>query len=354
MTTLPATMDPTSTSVTFSAEERTKIDQLKSVVDPTSHHTILSIGAAAEKNLVLYTDMFLDRIGSTETGEAHEELVRLRLVTEQLNADRLKGGQGFFGRLFFRAKVEIVKFVERFKTAREQIDGIVQNLEERMDQTRLGLITLDKLFEKGEEHLAEIELAIQATRELMEEWTTQIPEMEAESAANPNDAALRQRVADTKTALSLLDSKRTNLEKSKSIAFLHLPSIRQAQRTGQMLIQEIHAMITHAVPAWKTSMVINIEQLRQRVGLESLAAASAFTDSQITALARSLDENTMAIHEQTKRGISSVDAIVEATTSLVATLDKVETLDKEAAKMRAEGRKRLDEARRELTKRGAM
>lgn len=332
------------------AANRSRIDALKAQVDRDSQDSILSLGAAAERSVAAFADTVLDKVMARDTGDAHGKLSEIRLIIQGLDAAGLKKGSGLFGRLFFSAKREIARFSERFMTAREQVDGVARALEDQIHLNRQSLVTLDKLFDQTEDHFAEITCAVEAARELGEEWKATLPDLEAAVVANPDDHAALQRLRDARAAVELLDRKRMNLEKSRSIAFMHMPAIRQVQNTGVLLIQELDQMVKHAVPAWKTSMVINIEQLRQRIGLKALAAATDFTNAQITGMANALEENTVAIHEQTARGIGDVESIVEAIGTLTRTLDKVDTLAAEAAKAREDGRGRLMEAQRELAR----
>lgn len=123
-----------------------------------------------------------------------------------------------------------------------------------------------------------------------------------------------------------------------------MPTIRQSQQTGITLVEELRMAIAHAIPAWKAAMVVHIEQLRHRHGLETLAATRDFTNEQLKQMAKQLDANVEATHGETERGIADTEAIVETMNSLIGTIDKVERLEREAAIARQASREVLRQA----------
>ena len=153
-----------------------------------------------------------------------------------------------------------------------------------------------------------------------------------------------QKVRDLRAGVDRLDRKLLNLEKSRTIALALMPTIRQSQQTGITLVEELRMAIAHAIPAWKSGMIVHIEQLRQRHGLQTLSAMRDFTNEQLKAMAVQLDQNVEAVHQETQRGIADTEAIVETMNSLIKTLDKVDRLEQEATQARQQSREALRNA----------
>lgn len=332
--------------------ERQRVEEIKQQVDLMSSTSVLSFGTESERRVADFADTVLDQVMSKDMGPVHEQLMEMKLVANGLNADRLQEKKGFFSRLFFSMKREIQSFSDRFLTARQQIDAIAAKLEDQIQDVKLGLITLDKLFDQNLNNFRELSLHIQAGKELLQRYReTTLKEAQAEAEArkdDPNALVYAQQVRDMKAAIERLDRKIMNLEKSKAIAHASMPTIRQVQQTGIMLVEELQSAIAHAVPAWKNTMVIHIEQLKQRHGLETLKATADFTNAQLRAMADQLEENTVAIHEQSARGIADVESITYTINKLIGTLDKVDDLEKKAAEARTQGRAQLAKAEADL------
>ena len=332
--------------------ERQRVDQIKQSLDVLSSTSVLNFGTESERRVADFADSVLDQVMSKDMGPVHERLSEIKAIAGGLDSDRLKGGGGFIGRLFFNVKREIRQFSERFQTARGQIDGIAANLEDQIQDINLGLIMLDKLFDQNLNNFKELSLHIVAAREHLEHYrTTVLPAAEQEAKDNadsPDAMVFSQKVRDMKAAMERLDRKIMNLEKSKAIAHASMPTIRQVQQTGIMLVEELKSALAHAIPAWKNTMLIHIEQLKQQHGLATLQAMTDFTNAQLKAMADQLEQNTVTIHEQTQRGIADVEAIAYTIGKLIETLDKVDTLEHQAREAREQGRADLAKAEAEL------
>ncbi len=339
-------------AVDITETERTRIDQIKQTIDLLSATSVLSFGTQSEKQVADFADTVLDQVMARDLGPVHERLSDIKMIAGGLDVSGLNQDRGFFGKLFFNLKKEISRFTDDFQTARGQIDSIAAQLEDQVHDVKLGLVMLDKLFEQNMDNFAELMLHIVAGRETLTHYRdTVLPQQKrvAEAKANDPDALIvAQQVRDLESATDRLDRKILNLEKSKAIAHAAMPTIRQVQQTGITLVEELQSAIDHGIPAWKNTMLIHVEQLRQRNGLETLSAMTDFTNAQLRAMADQLDQNTMAMHEQTKRGIADVDAIAETIGKLVATLDKVDGLEREAREARQQGRAALAQAEEEL------
>lgn len=341
----------------LTADERARVDEIKQAVDIDSQASVLAFGTGSESAVAAFADTVLNQVMARDLGPVHEHLSEIKLIAQGLDSSSLKNDGGFLGKLFFNLKREIARFSDRFMTARGQIDAIAMKIDDEVQKIRHGLIMLDKLFEQTEINFRELGLHIQAGRELLEhQRAVVLPALEAEAAARagmPDAMLAAQKVRDLKNALELLDRKVANLEKSRSIAFMQMPTIRQVQLTGVMLVQEMQMAVAHAIPVWKSTMMIHIEQVRQANGLATMNAMTDFTNAQIQAMATALDQNTVEMHKQTARGIADVDAIANAIGTLVGTLDKIDQLEADARKAREEGRVRLAKAEDELRQRHA-
>lgn len=333
-------------------EDRERIDQIKQTVDVTSATSVLGFGTRSEQEMAAFADSVLEQVMSKDTGSVHERLSEMKLIAQGLDASKLKEKKGFFARLFFNVKREVQKFADRFQTARGQIDGIAAQLEDHIMEVQRGIIVLDKLFDQNAENFKELALHIVAGHELLDHYRdTVLPEVEAKAAAagdDPDGMLVAQEVRDLKAAIERLDRKIMNLEKSKTIAFATMPTIRQVQQTGIILVEELKSAIAHAIPAWKNTMVVAIEQLRQRHGIETLQAMTDFTNAQMRAMADQLHDNSIAIQEQSQRGIVDVDVLTETIGKLIETFDKVEKLEGEAREARNQGRAALAKAEQDL------
>lgn len=353
MTAAMEALDPASKPDTLAPADRDRVEEIKQTVDLASSTSVLNFGAASEHEVAQFADSVLGQVMAKDIGPmVHDRLTEIKFLAQGVQPQDLDGGGGFLGKLFFDIKKEITKFSDRFQSARSRIDSIAASLEDQIHELNLGLVVLDRLFEQNLRNFKELTLHIVAGHEMLAHYREhELPRMETEARAKANDPdgmMLGQRTRDLKAAIERLDRKVMNLEKSKAIAFATMPTIRQVQQTGILLVEELKMALAHAIPAWKSTMVVYVEQLRQKAGLETLSAMTDFTDDQLQRMARQLDQNTVDIQRQTQRGIADVQVITETIGSLVQTLNKVDDLEKEARQAREAGRSALAQAEAEL------
>jgi uncharacterized protein YaaN involved in tellurite resistance len=319
----------------------------KAELDMGSANSILNFGAAAEKSMADFADQVLDQVLAAGFPDIQGKLKEIRDIASGLHPEKLTAPPGFLSRLMGGLAREIQRFSKGFSSARARIDAVAADLEDQVEQTRHGLIVLQRLFERNEVNFHELSAYIRAGHEVMEEQRAgALPALRDKAASG--DAMAGQRFRDLESSLDRLDRKLMNLEKSRSIALSVMPTIRQVQETGVLLIEELKSAVMHAVPAWKTTMVVTIEQLRQKHRLGTLAATTEFTNEQLRQMARQLDENTVETARQSARGIADADVIAESIQSLIATLDKVGSVEAEARQARARSRETLREAEAKL------
>lgn len=338
------------------AEDRRRIDEIKRSVDLGSITGVLAFGTASEQAVARFADTVLEQVLGKDLGPVHDRLAEIRGLARGIAPEALQS-KGLFGRFFFDLAREVTRFAERFQTARAQIDGIAAELDDRIHELSLGLVILDRLFAQNLANFRELTLHIVAGHEVLAQVRAEtLPEAErlAEAeAASPDGAMLAQRARDLRAAADRLDRKVMNLEKSKAIAHAAMPTIRQAQQTGLLLIEELKTALAHAIPAWKSTMIVQIEQFRQRAGIAALSAMTDFTNEQLRAMAAQLGQNVELAHQQSQRGIADVAAITDAIGALVTTLDRIDGLETEARAARADGRIALAKAEHELKARQA-
>lgn len=330
-----------------------RVEEIKGTLDITSSTSILNFGTGPEREMARFADDVLKQVMSKDMGAGvRDKLTEIKLIAKGLSADKLQNEGGFFSRLFFSLKREIAKFEDRFTSAKGQIDAIARELEDKIQEINLGLVVLDKLFDQNQQNFKDLTLHIVAGHELLEHYRTDVlPAAQAEAEAkkdDPDAMLVAQKARDLKAAVDRLDRKLLNMEKSKAIAFAQMPTIRQVQQTGIMLIEELKMALAHAIPAWKSTMIIHVEQLKQAHGLQTLQAMTDFTNQQLQNMAEQLDQNAVAVHKQSQRGIADVEAITNTIDSLIGTIDKIDTLEIEARKAREESRSRLAKAEADL------
>ncbi len=340
------TLDPSKAASALSADDRSRIDEIKQTLNLSSSTSVLNFGAGSEYEVAQFADSVLEQVLGKDLGPVvHDKLTEIKFLAQGIKPGDLSGGQGFLGKLFYSANREITRFTDRFQSARAHIDSIARSLEDHIEEINFGLVVLDRLFEQNMCNFKELSLHVVAGHELLAHFRDEVlPQAEKGS----QDLAEGQSVRDMKAAVDRLDRKVMNLEKSKAIAFAIMPTIRQVQQTSMILVEELKMALAHAIPAWKSTMVVYVEQLRQKAGLETLSTMTDFTDDQLRLMGEQLEQNAVDIQKQSQRGVADVQAITDTISTLIGAMDKVDQIEREAREARTAGRGQLAKAEADL------
>ncbi len=346
VTNLPAAPKQTSVEVV----DRKRVDAFRRSLDTTSRLSILDYANENQSRVADHSTTMMRGVMASDTGPMYAELRKIRDTANGLDPESLKEPTGMVAKWFYSAKRAITSFTDKFVTADSMIEGIKANVGRMANERRTSIAVLDKKFDVTLEHVDELTDAIaggsEALKEIKDEAVRAKSEALALEAAGNIGASLKasQKARDRSSAAELLDRKIMNLQRSRQIAVMNLPTIRSQQDTSQLIMEAASNVANHAIPAWKSQMVLAIDALRQREGLTTLQASREFTSGLIVATQKQLGENAIAVREETAKGFVDTAAIVEAMNELISTLDQCAEIDKQAERTRADERQQLVQA----------
>jgi uncharacterized protein YaaN involved in tellurite resistance len=335
------------------AEDRRRIDRIRQGLDPASTTSVLTFGSGVERDMAGFADAVLDQVLARDTGAVHDRLDEIKAAAAEIGLDRLNEDAGFFGRLFAGPRRSLERVTETFQAARLRIDTIAAQLDDQIQAIGYGLAVLDRLFEQNLARFRDLTLHVRAAREVLEEMRSEASRAATlPLPAGETDALLdAQRRRDREAAIDRLERKVLDLEKSRLVALSMLPAIRRTQDTGASLLEALRTTVAHAVPAWKSAMIVHLEQLRQRHGLAALGALRDAGARQLADTARRIGEHETAVAAARDKETGEVAAMVSTMNDLMATLDTVDRLEREAAAARQSSRDALGRAEGELRQR---
>lgn len=322
---------------------RARVDAIKAGVDLASAASVAGFGAGVASAIGRFADSVLDRAAIPEADGLGRRLTALRAAITAIDPQRDEGG-GLMRRLAARAGLAAATLRDRFASARTRIDEVAAGVEDDLRALRLGLVTLDRLFEENRALLLDLSLHIIAGRELQAELAggrMAAAEAALASAAEAARPLAAQALRDVREQADRLDRALLNLEKSRAICLAQLPAVRQTEATALTTIEELQMLLAQAIPAWKSTMVLYVEQDRQARAQEKLAAARDLTNAQLDAMAKALDRNAAGAMRESARGFVDVEAVTTTLASLTRSLDTLDRLQAEAAAARGMARKQL-------------
>jgi uncharacterized protein YaaN involved in tellurite resistance len=109
--------------------DKQKIEELIQEIDLSNTNSILFFGSKAQEQLTVVSDNMLEGVRNKDLGSAGLALNNMVTALKGFDLSLLKQKQGFFSRLFGRAK-PIVQFINQYEESRLQIDHITDDMEQ--------------------------------------------------------------------------------------------------------------------------------------------------------------------------------------------------------------------------------
>lgn len=331
--------------------ERSAIDTLIAQIDINDSHSLLYFGAPAQQQLATISDDMLDGVRNKDTGAAGESLNSMMTTVRGFDISSLDPNQkpGFFARLLGKAK-PLAQFMQQYEQVRDQIDAIGDDLERHKTQLLTDVATLDRLYTANLEYFHQLEHYIVAGEEKLRQLDSEsIPELESQAASG--EALLEaQKLRDLRSNRDALERRVHDLKLTRQVAMQSLPSIRLVQENDKGLINKIISTTANTLPLWRTQLAQAVTIHRSREAADSIRAASDLTNELLKANAENLKQGNAEARREIERGVFDIEAVKQANTALIETIQESLQIADEGRKKRADAAIQLQTLEAELRK----
>ncbi len=297
-----------------------EIEALSRQLDDLSPGRVVAFGQEIETEMARFADMVLDQAFDRDDARLDSQLARMRAAATLPEPGNGTGGAGLIGRLFGGPARDIRRQTDRFLRARQEIDTLALGLEDHIHAVDHGLVLLNRLFEAHAGKAESLTRHVEAARLALTRHRAALAEGERAEDNEPG-GLVAQRLQDLRNGIDRLERRIDDLDRSRVVTLGMLATIRQTQTAGLALVEQLRRTVDLAIPAWKTSNLIRLQQTRQRHGFDALADADM--------------------------GLPTGPADA-APPDLFDALDKLERLEKDVRTARKTGRAALTEAERAL------
>lgn len=153
-------------------------------------------------------------------------------------------------------------------------------------------------------------------KKLETERATTLPALvrKAEQSGLPEDA---QKARDFADMCTRFEKKIYDLELTRNISIQMAPQIRLIQNNDTMMVEKIQTTIVNTIPLWKSQMVIALGLEHSRQAVEAQRAVTNMTNELLKKNAELLHSSTVAVAEESERGIVDIETLTEPTKSLL-------------------------------------
>ena len=312
-------------------------------IDEKNLQTIISYGAAAQKQLGEFSHQMLSHVQAKDTGEIGDILNDLM---ERLNEtdpnDLVAENQGFFQKFFGKIKKSIYEMQAKYQEVGSQVDKIAIRLDHEKNGLLNDNLSLEQLYQRNKDFFDALNIYIAAGEiKLAELQETLIPEA-LEKARVTGDQMDVQVVNDLEQFLDRLEKRNHDLKLTRQMTIQQAPQIRLIQNTNQALAEKIQSSITTTIPLWKNQIAIAMTLLRQKDAVTAQRQVSETTNQLIQKNSEMLKISTIETARENERGIIDLETLQKTQKDLIETLE-------ETLKIQQEGRARRRKVEVELT-----
>jgi uncharacterized protein YaaN involved in tellurite resistance len=316
----------------LSEEEQKVVREFSKKIDITDTNTILTYGAASQKNIADFSASTLDNVRTKDMGEVGDMLSNLVVQLKGFNYGENEK-KGLFG-LKKKIQNQIATMKAEYDKAEVNVDKIAEMLEKHQITLLKDAAMLDKMYDMNQNYFKELTMYILAGKEKLEECrNVTLPEMQKKAAESglPEEA---QAVNDYANMINRFEKKLYDLELTRMISIQMAPQIRLIQNNDSLMVEKIQTSIVNTIPLWKSQMVLALGMHHSAQAMEAQREVTNMTNELLRKNAEALKMGTIEIAKESERGVADIETLVETNRKLIETLEEVRTIQVEGSQKR--------------------
>ncbi|MCV6591339.1 MAG: toxic anion resistance protein, partial [Silicimonas sp.] len=127
-----------------------------------------------------------------------------------------------------------------------------------------------------------------------------------------------------------------------------LPSIRLVQENDKSLVTKINSTLVNTVPLWETQLAQAVTIQRSSEAADAVRDANDLTNELLTKNAENLRQANKKIREEMERGVFDIEAVKQANSDLIATIEESLQIADDGKAKRADAEAELQKMEEEL------
>lgn len=342
----PVAEGNTTAQMQFTPEEQQVIDQFAQQIDLTNSNQILYYGSDSQKKIADFSENALAKVRTNDLGEVGSMISSLTAELKNFSADE-EGSKGFFG-LFKKAgnKFEVMK--ANYAKVEVNVDKICDVLEDHKFTLTRDIAMLDNMYQLNIQNFRQLSMYIAAGKKKLEEArTVQLAQLQAkaQSTGLHEDA---QAANDFAEFCNRFEKKLYDLELTRTVSLQMAPQIRLVQNNDTMMVEKINSTLVNTIPLWKNQMVLSLGIANSQQAIKAQRAVTDVTNELLRKNSEMLKMNTVAVAQESERGIVDIETLQKTNADLIETLDSVRQIQEEGSQKRHAAEAELTRIENEL------
>ena len=308
--------------------EQAVVREFAKKIDITDSTQVLNYGSAAQKNIAEFSGQALERVRTKDLGQVGQMLADLVVQLQDLDMQGEEGG-GKVRSLFRRASRSVTELKSRYDKAELNVDKISQMLDQHYITLSKDIVTMDTMYQMNQEYYRELSMYIIAGKlRLQELRETELVRLREIAAASnlPEDA---QAANDYANLLGRFEKKLHDLELTRMICVQMGPQIRLIQNNDALMAEKIQTAIVNTIPLWKSQMVLALSMYNSQQAMQATHEVSELTNELLRKNAETLHSGSVAVAQESERGIVDIETLTQTNQELIDTLEDVRRIQED-------------------------
>lgn len=307
-------------------EDAAEIRSLAATVDATRQESIYAFGRDVAQHTSTQTDAMLDQVRANELEGLGSKLSGIVSTAQSLNLHALTDQRSrlpFIGGLIDKLRLNKDELLQRFKTVRAQIDGLVSEVGTMQQGLQERIKSLDESFFCVKQEHRLLGLHIAAGQVATAQLQSDIARLQAQAQAGELAGMQVQVLQDTLAAAATLDKRIADLRVLQHAALQTLPMIRMVQTNSNMLIEKFHSVKELTLPAWKRQFMLSLSLNEQKNAVQLADSIDDATNQLLKENALLLKQNTVSTAKANQRLAIDIETLQQVQDTLLATVQEV-------------------------------
>lgn len=303
-----------------------EVNSLAATLDVSHRETLLTFGREIAQHTAEYTDTMLDQVRATDLDVLGAKLTGIVTTAQSLNLHALSGSRSrvpLVGGLIDKLRLGKDEFMQRFKTVKAQIDGLVDEIDQMQRGLTERIESLGNNFTSVKQEHRMLGLHIAAGQVAISKIRQDIDLMQAQAEIGQLAGMRVQDLQDSSAAVATLDKRIADLRMLQHSALQTLPMIRMVQSNSSMLIEKFHTVKELTLPAWKRQFMLSLSLNEQRNAVQLAESIDNATNEFLRENATLLQQNTVSTAKANQRLVIDVETLQQVQDTLLATVQEV-------------------------------
>lgn len=328
----------------LSDAERKMVDEFSQKIDIRDSNVVFQYGAAAQKNIVSFSENALNNVRTKDLGAIGNDLSALVVELKTFGEPEKTGIFGFFQ----KKKNEALALKASYDKAEINVDKISAMLEQHQVTLMKDIAMLDQMYELNNKYFKELTMYILAGKKALERARTVELEELRKKAAETNAQEDAQAYNDFANLCSRFEKKIHDLELTRMVSVQMGPQTRMIQNNDALMLEKIQSSLVNTIPLWKSQMVLALGLEHSRQATAAQSAVTDMTNQLLTKNADMLKMGTIETAKEAERSVVDIETLQHTNQQLISTLDEVMKIQTEGAQKRKEAELELGRIEGEL------